>query len=43
VAPTDGTAVADERDAVADANAAGALDDALFARLSDEFGLGWLE
>lgn len=29
--------------AVAEANAAGTLDDALFARLSDEFGLGWLE
>ena len=30
-------------DAVAEANAQGSLDDELYRRLSDEFGLGWLE
>jgi quercetin dioxygenase-like cupin family protein len=30
-------------DAVADANADGTLDDALFVALSAEYGLGWLE
>ncbi len=30
-------------DAVAEANAKGSLDDGLYRRLSDEFGLGWLE
>ncbi len=30
-------------DAVAEASAAGTLDDAVFARLSKEFGLGWPE
>ncbi len=30
-------------DAVADAKSDGSLDDALFRKLSDEFGIGWLE
>ena len=30
-------------DAVAKAKGAGSLDDALFRKLSEEYGLGWLE